>query len=332
MDGRRCMPKRGEDMSQEEVVLAVRQVRQETPEVLSFEMISGDGRPLPTYSPGAHITLRLPSGLSRSYSLLDDGLHHDCYRIATKREAQGGGGSIWMHDTLRVGQTVKSLPPANDFTLIEEAQHSVFFAGGIGITPILSMITRLTSLGRPWSLYYTGTSRARMAFVDKVEALTNLGCGKVNLFFTGEGDARCDLPSAISAAPDGTHFYCCGPNGLIDTFIEACSARAPAFCHYERFAGNSEAATEGGYELLLSSSGRRLPVPEGKTILDVLLDAGVDVPYACTQGVCGTCKIGVRSGVPDHRDECLSEEDREANNAVIACCSGALSPVLELDL
>lgn len=319
-------------MSQEELVLAVRQIRQETPDVLSFELASGDGRPLPPHAAGAHITLRLPGGLARSYSLLGGGANGACYRIAVKREAQGGGGSVWMHDTLRVGQTIKCLPPANDFKLVEDAPHSIFFAGGIGITPLLSMIARLDSLGRRWTLYYSGASRMRMAFRDDVLELAGHGRGEVKLFFTAEGDARCDLSSVIAAAPAGTHFYCCGPNGLIDAFIEACGTRTPAFCHYERFAASRDAATEGGYELLLSRDGRRLPVPAGKTMLDVLLDAGVDVPYACTQGVCGTCRVGVRSGVPDHRDECLSEAEREANTAVIACCSGACSRVLELDL
>jgi ferredoxin-NADP reductase len=310
----------------------IRQIRHESAGVASFELDAPDGAPLPGYAPGAHIDVRVPGGAVRSYSLLDPPAEGGCYRIAVKREGESRGGSRWFHEQARVGMPLEIAPPANAFALVPDATASVFIAGGIGITPLLSMIGRLVELGRPWELHYAAASRAAMPFQALLASYVARGRGRLVTHFSDAGGGRMDIAAIIAAAPAKAHLYCCGPVGMIDAFVEAGRARAPETVHYERFAAAQAAATEGGFTLKLARDGRCLPVPAGKSILDVLLDAGVDVPYSCTQGVCGTCRVRVLEGEPEHRDDYLSDPEKAANDAILVCCSGSRTARLELDL
>jgi vanillate O-demethylase ferredoxin subunit len=118
----------------------------------------------------------------------------------------------------------------------------------------------------------------------------------------------------------------------MEAYLSAARHWPPSQVHHERFAATHEPANAGGYTVYLARDGRQLQVPAGKSMLDVLLDAGLDLPYSCTQGVCGSCKLGVLGGVPDHRDACLSPEEQQGGQVVIPCCSGARSDSLLLDL
>lgn len=317
-------------MPQETFTLQIRQIRLETDDVLSFELASPTQDPLPVAPAGAHLELHLPGALQRSYSLLDEGLG-GCYRIAVKREPQSRGGSAWLHSQARVGQTLQAQAPRNDFALNEHAPESILIAGGIGITPLLAMARRLNRLGHRWSLHYAAPSPDRMAYRDCLQALAADGHGSLHTYCSSE-DRRLDIAAVVRASGPQAHLYCCGPAGLIDDFITATQDRPPERVHYERFAARHAASTEGGYEALLARSGKTVKVSAGRTLLDAILDAGVDIPYACSQGVCGTCRTRVISGTPDHRDECLTEAERQSNEAIIPCCSGALSSTLVLDL
>lgn len=314
------------------IPVLIRQIRLESSDTVSLDLCPADGTPLPAYAAGAHVDVHLPGGLVRSYSLVDTPGQQGDYRIAVKREPQSRGGSAWFHQQARVGMALHLSPPANAFGLEASAPASVFLAGGIGITPLLSMIGRLNQLGRPWQLHYAARTAGQMAFEGLVQSLAAAGQGKVHLYFTGEGSGRMDIAAIMAAAPAGAHAYACGPAGFIDAFLAATRDRPAHTVHYERFAAAQEAASQGGYALKLLRDGRTLPVPAGQSILDVLLDAGLNIDYACTQGVCGTCKVKVWDGTPDHRDDCLTDEERASNATIIACCSGSHSPVLALDL
>jgi vanillate O-demethylase ferredoxin subunit len=87
-----------------------------------------------------------------------------------------------------------------------------------------------------------------------------------------------------------------------------------------------------GFEVRLHRSGRIIAVPPGESILDILLDAGVNVAFSCTEGVCGTCETKVIDGIPDHRDNFLTDEEKAENSKIMICCSRSKSPVLTLDL
>ncbi|MDO9504284.1 PDR/VanB family oxidoreductase [Hydrogenophaga sp.] len=312
--------------------LLLRQIRLEAEGTASFELVDPDGRELPPFSAGAHVDVQIPGGPRRSYSLSSSPANRECYRITVRRDPASRGGSAWFHEQARVGMRLEAHGPRNEFELEESATHSVMLAGGIGITPLLTMIGRLNELGRGWSLHYSTRHMAEMAFTWELNRLQAQGDSELHRYATANGGARMDLRGIIASAPAGSHFYCCGPAAMIDGFLDATKALPPSHVHYERFSATQAAATDGGYQLRLMRDGRSLRVVPGRSMLDTLLDAGVDLPYSCTQGICGSCRVNVLHGQPDHRDECLSDEERASNRVVMPCCSGSLGPVLTLDL
>ncbi len=311
--------------------LRLRQIRLEAQDIVSLELVAAHGGPLPAFTAGAHIDFLLPGEKVRSYSLVNDPAETHRYVVAVLREREGKGGSTWLHDHPRVGDELTVRPPVNDFALAPDAADSVLIGGGIGVTPLMSMVRQLDREGRAWRLHLAARSPRHAAFLDELRAL-DAGRGRVFLHCGAEDQTRMDLARVVADAPAAAHLYCCGPARMIDAFLTACARRPAPQVHVERFAAASEAATAGGFELVLQRSGRRIAVAPGKTILDALLDQGVQVQYACSAGVCGTCITDVIEGEPDHRDEYLTDEERAANRQIMICCSGSKSPTLVLDL
>ncbi|MEP7101588.1 MAG: PDR/VanB family oxidoreductase [Burkholderiales bacterium] len=313
----------------------LRQIRLEAREIVSYEFVSATEAAMPRFEAGAHIDLHLPHAMIRSYSLVNAPSEHDRYVIAVQREVDGQGGSAWMHTTPRVGDVFTIGAPLNDFALAENAALSIFIAGGIGITPVMAMLRRLNALGKPWRLHYAARAPDLAAYVEELRALesesTNDG-GRVEFCFSSSRACRLDLATIAAEAPADAHLYCCGPGTMIDAFQAACVDRAPAQVHCERFSASAEADTAGGFDVLLQRSGQRITVQAGKTILETLLDNAVDVAYACSAGVCGTCITRVCDGVPDHRDDYLTDDEKAQNQSIMICCSGSRSPTLVLDL
>lgn len=319
-------------MSDTPVKLRLRQIRLEAQDIVSFEFVAADGGALPVFTAGAHIDFLLPGERVRSYSLVNDPVETHRYVVAVLREREGRGGSAWLHDHPRVGVELLVRPPVNDFALVEDAPESVFIAGGIGITPFLAMARQLQRQGRAWHLHHAVRSPGHAAFANELQALDG-GQGRVTLHAGATEQAqRLDIARLVASARIGAHLYCCGPARMIDAFQAACASRPASHVHVERFAASSAAAIDGGFELVLQRSGRRIPVAPGKTILDALLDNAVQVQYACSAGVCGTCMTGVVEGEPDHRDEYLTDEEKRENRHIMICCSGARSATLVLDL
>ena len=313
--------------------LLVRAMRLEAQDVLSLELASASGAPLAPFTAGAHIDLHLPDGLVRSYSLTNSDACNDKYMLAVYREPQSKGGSHFVHTRLRVGDMLTVSGPRSLFSVADDGERHVLFAGGIGITPILSMIARLERLGRDWTLYYCAQTAAKAAFRVELGALSERFPGKVIFNFDREPGGRpLDIAAKVAAEPAHVHFYCCGPKGMLEAFRAACVGRAPSHVHFEYFAADTHAATERKFELVLARSGTRMIVPEGTTILKVLQDRGISVPYSCEQGICGACETSVVKGVPDHRDQILGDEERAAGATMMICCSGSRSDELVLDL
>jgi vanillate O-demethylase ferredoxin subunit len=188
------------------------------------------------------------------------------------------------------------------------------------------MIARLSALGRPWELVYCARTRAAAAFADTLQ-------GNVRFNFDQEhGGCLPDIAALVAAAPPEAHLYCCGPLPMLAAF-ESATAHVPRErVHVEYFTAREPAAVEGGFNVVLAKSGREFIVPPGKTILDTLLEAGLDIPFSCMEGVCGTCETKVLEGIPDHRDLILTEEERAAGKTMMICCSGAKTEKLVLDL
>lgn len=291
-----------------------------------FEFSSADETPLPPVTAGAHIDIYLPNNEIRQYSLVL-GLRSDCYIVGIKREVTGRGGSLYIHDTLKVGNKIEISAPRNNFPLREDAVHTALIAGGIGITPIWSMAWRLQQLGRSWELHFASRSPEDAAFIRQLKSFP-----QVRFHFDCENEGRpIDLESVLAKVPQDAELYCCGPLPMLEAFERASTGRPPSAIHTEYFTPRHEAA-EGGFTVRLSRTGIDIAVPPGSSILDALLDAGIVVPYSCTEGICGACQVGVVEGIPDHRDSVLNEEERSANNCMMVCCSGCKEGVLVLDL
>jgi len=297
--------------------------------IAAYDLRPPAGGGLPPFAAGAHVDLYLPQGMVRSYSLVNPQEERHRYVIAVNRDAASRGGSAWVHDTLRAGSTLSIGAPRNNFPLAEAASHSVFIAGGIGITPLWCMIQRLRALGRSWELVYCARTRAHAAFRAELEALGPA----VRFNFDGEpGGRMLDIAATVAAAPRDADLYCCGPVPMLEAFERATAERPPAQVHVEYFSAKAPPASEGGYTLVLARSGLSFEVARGKTIIDTLIEKGFDAPYSCLEGVCGTCETRVIEGTPDHRDLVLSKAEREANRTMMICCSGSRTPKLVLDL
>ncbi|MDP8015156.1 PDR/VanB family oxidoreductase [Prescottella equi] len=313
-------------------VLLVREQRLEADGVVSLVLEDPQRAELPEWSPGAHIEIVLPSGTVRQYSLCGDPADRRSYRIAVLRRADGRGGSAEVHDTLRVGDLIGVRPPRNHFELIA-AQHYLLVAGGIGVTPILTMAEELTRTGASWTMVYIGRSSASMAFQDRV---TSLG-GRVDIL-PRDVAARPDLAAYVSQAPAGTAVYCCGPEGLLDaTRAATATGLGEDAFHSERFGAAPGAGAaagsddDGAFEIELQRSGQVLTVPADRSILAVVREVDPTVAYSCEDGFCGSCEMKVLAGVPDHRDSVLTKAERESNTTMMICVGRAKSNRLVFD-
>jgi ferredoxin-NADP reductase len=311
----------------------VKSLSYEADGIVSVELVAQDGGPLPPFTAGAHIDLHLRKGLSRSYSLTNSQDERHRYVVAVNKDPASRGGSRHVHEVLRPGDRLEISEPRNNFALVEAGPHVVFVGGGIGVTPLWCMIQRLEALGRSWELHYSARTRHKCAYHGELQALEHRSPGRVHFHFDDEhGGAPMDLTALVRGVASEAHLYCCGPAPMLKGFEEATAARPSGQVHVEYFSAKSDAAVGGGYKLVLARAGRSFDVGAGKSILDTLLDAGVDVPFSCMQGVCGACETRVLSGQPDHRDSVLSAEEMAAGKTMMICCSGSKSETLVLDL
>jgi tetrachlorobenzoquinone reductase len=308
----------------------VKRIVYEAENIKSYELVDQAGSDLPPFTAGAHIDLHLANGMIRSYSLVNDQSERHRYVIAVNNDTAGRGGSKLVHESLLAGQVIKISHPRNNFALHENAGHSVLIGGGIGITPLLSMIRRLEVLGRSWELHYAARTRLAAAFLDELNAMQ---ASNLHLTFDQEPQAKMiEVVSIVKSAHADAHLYCCGPISMLEAFEAATADRPAEHVHVEYFKAKEKPAADGGFEVRLARSRQTIAVQPGQTILDALLAAGINANYACTEGVCGTCETRVIEGTPDHRDLFLSREEQQANKSIMICCSGSKSPTLVLDI
>lgn len=311
--------------------LLVHAVRCEARDVLLIELRDPNGKPLPPFMAGAHLEVHLKDRMVRHYSLCNDPreTHRYCFGVGLARDSRGG--SKLIHETLRVGQTLRLSLPRNNFPLAQSPEECVFVAGGIGITPIMSMIRTCLAEGRKWRLYYCTRNRVRTAFYEELMALPDK---LVEFHFDDEQQGRLfDAAKMLDQVAADAHVYTCGPEPLMKAVAAAGALRPAERMHFEWFsAAPADTSTDREFSLRLVRSGLELVVPPDRSILDVLEDYGVGVPWSCREGLCATCRTDVISGECDHRDSVLSEAERASNKSLLVCVSRARSPVLELDL
>ncbi|MFE3454221.1 PDR/VanB family oxidoreductase [Nonomuraea sp. NPDC059194] len=281
------------------------------------------GAALPSWEPGAHLSLHLPNGQIREYSLCGDPADGRAYAVAVQRDERSRGGSAHVHERLRVGDLIEVDGPKNNFALVDAPSY-LLVAGGIGITPIKTMAEALEAAGKDWRLFYCGRSRDRMAFAD--------GFGdRVTLHCDDEAGSPPDLAAVIARAPADALVYCCGPEPLIQAVERALDD--PARLRVERFRAPEQprgSAAEAPFTVVCRD--RRFTVEPGKSILETLRANGLDAPSSCEEGICGTCETRVLGGEPDHRDFLLTDAEKAAGTSMMLCVSRARTPELVLDL
>lgn len=302
-------------------------------DICSFELAAADASPLPAFSAGAHIDVHLANGLVRQYSLCNHPAERHRYLIGVLKDPASRGGSSSLHQQLEVGTRLLISAPRNLFALEHAARRSLLFAGGIGITPILSMAEQLAHSGADFQLHYCARSAQRAAFVQRLQA--SPFAERVSLHFDEQPDTALDIAQALAGPRDDVHLYVCGPGGFMQHVLD--NARAQGWkeqcLHREYFsAAPIDHSTDASFAVKLASSGQVFQVPADRSVVQVLQDQGIEVPISCEQGICGTCLTRVLEGVPEHRDLFLTEDEQARNDQFTPCCSRARSPLLVLDL
>ncbi|MCQ4159888.1 PDR/VanB family oxidoreductase [Roseomonas sp. GC11] len=300
--------------------------------IVVLDLVAPDGTPLPAFEAGAHLDVHVGPGLVRQYSLCGSPADTARYRLGILLDPASRGGSAAIHRAFHAGRQVTVSRPRNNFPLSAGAAHSVLIGGGIGVTPILAMAHHLERAGQSFSVHYCARERGKAAFLKELaEAPYH---ARVHLHFDDEAEAQRFIPARDLPEPaPGTHLYVCGPAGFMDWVIAEAGKAGHAATNIHREYFKAEADMAGGaFEVVLSASGRTVPVPAGSSIVQALAGAGVKIALSCEQGVCGTCLCTVLEGIPDHRDVYLTEEEKAANDQILLCCSRAKTPRLVLDL
>lgn len=305
-------------------------------DILRLDLVDPTGADLPAFTAGAHVELEVTDAAGavfhRQYSLWGDPADRRHWRLGILLDPASRGGSKAIHAVVHPGARLKVSLPRNHFPLAEDAAPSVLLGGGIGITPMLAMAQALHAAGRPFVLHYCTRSAERTAFLDLLATLPF--ADRIHLHHDDGGaegplDPARDLPKAA----DGAHLYVCGPTGFMDWILGAAAAAgwSDDRLHREYFSAEVD-ASGAAFEVEARRSGVTVEVKEGESIAAALAAAGVVVPLSCEEGVCGTCLCDVLEGTPDHRDHFLTDDEKEAGDQILVCCSRAKSAKLVLDI
>jgi ferredoxin-NADP reductase len=294
--------------------------------VLTLELAAPSGGRLRDWTPGSHIDLVLPNGLTRQYSLCGDRWDPFTYRVGVLLEPESRGGSTYDH--LQPGDLVGVGGPRNNFPLVPSEQY-LFVAGGIGITPVLPMIRQAEMLGADWRLLYGGRRRDSMAFLGELERF-----GDRVLVRPQDEYGLLDLAGFLGEPREGVRIYSCGPGPLLAAMERTCADWPPHTLRTERFVAEEAGAPArtAPFEVELARSGTTVTVTPDMTVLEALNGVGVEVLSSCRRGVCGTCETTVLAGRPDHRDALLDDDERDVNDCMYVCVSRSRDERLVLDL
>jgi ferredoxin-NADP reductase len=292
-----------------------------------FALADPDHWELPPFRPGAHIDLHLPGGVVRTYSLCNDPADNKRYLVAVKRERDGRGGSILLHDAVKAGDTIGVSLPRGGLRLDADVARYIFVAGGIGVTPFLSAAAFLKRTGRPdFKLHLM--ARGAPPLADLLAPFVETG--HVTVHDTA-AKPRPEIASLLGSVKSNA-IACCGPAGMIDDFEQASRDWPDARVHIERFVPPALPADPNvkPYTLALSRSKVETRVEPGQTMLAALLGLGIDIPSSCCGGICGACKVDWLEGHPIHRDRVLSPTERA--RSLMVCVAGSAVDRLVLDL
>jgi ferredoxin-NADP reductase len=319
-------------MRLEALELVIARVRDLTPRVRAFELRHPAGAALPAFDAGAHlqvpVRLRCGQCVMRHYSISSDPARRDIYEIAILRQESEASGSHAAHEQLVTGLRLRCSPPKNHFALHADARPAVLLAGGVGITPLKAMAHSLQARGVAMQLHYASRNAGNLAFLHELRAAFGV---QLVTYSSSDGE-RMNVDQLVTTAPVDAMFYVCGPGRLIEAVVRAGQRRQidPARIRFERFVAATPVESNA-LELELRRTGMRLVVPAHQTLLDAMLESGIDAPFGCLAGQCGTCAVRVLAGQPDHRDSILSAAEREIEGLMCPCVSRATSELLVID-
>ncbi|GAM30574.1 vanillate O-demethylase oxidoreductase [Acinetobacter calcoaceticus] len=287
---------------------------------------------LPAYTAGAHIDVYVSPDITRQYSLIKmPGLENQ-YMIGVLKDQNSRGGSEKIHADFIVGTEIKISEPRNLFALEEQAEHYILFAGGIGITPILSMALELHQQQKSFELHYCVRTLEHAAF--KSQLLDSPISKYCYVHMDDQPLTKMDLTTILGTSNPQQHIYVCGPSGFIDYIHQTALENkwSEQQFHKENFSNTVDHTNDQSFELILADSNRILMIPADKSVLDILLENGLDVDCSCEQGICGTCVLEVIDGEVEHHDQFLTDEEKSSNKLFTPCCSRAKSKQLVIRL
>lgn len=299
--------------------------------VIGFELADRDGKHLPTFQPGAHIDVHLPNGLVRQYSLTNGPGDLNSYVIGVKQESASKGGSKVLVETVREGDVLAISEPRNNFPLRRDATRTVLIAGGIGITPLLSMARFLDKSSLNYELHYFARQSDSLAFSSELDVLH----GKIERHIGLERAAiKAKVAEVLGPYQFANHVYICGPGAMLEMVQETATALGwpDEAVHFEYFQNDKVIDNSSAFDVELARSAMTLHVPAGKTILETMRENGLTVPSSCEQGACGTCLTTVIEGEVDHQDVYLNKTEKTSNTCMMTCVSRAKSGRLVLDI
>lgn len=315
-----------------DISVLVSAVSEVAPGIKQFSLSRPNGAALPAYSAGSHVMLTL-QGAGRvhrnAYSLMGDPSLRGTYRIAVRRHAKSRGGSLLLHDDVRVEMPLSISYPLNLFPLARHGRKHILLAGGIGVTPILAHTRELVRMGLPFEVHYAFRSPDQAAYADVLESLAG---DRLRRYCTGLGKPV-DFPALLSGQPLGTHLYICGPERFIDAARAAAKARGwtSSHIHSEQFLAPP---TGSAFEARLARSGKRVTVAPETSLLEAIEQAGVAAPQSCRGGACGQCETEVLAadGRIEHHDVYLSDADKASGRKIMLCVSRLQGARIELNL
>lgn len=310
----------------------IKSIKNLTPNIRSFELIAEDEGDLPTFTAGSHIDVILGNGLIRQYSIANCSSERDHYIIGVLEDENSRGGSSYIHQQFEVGHRIEISEPRNLFPIHQNTQKALLFAGGIGVTPILSMAYHLKRNNIPFELYYFVRSEEAIAFK---EIFKSEFAEHIHFHIENDAQTQVDVNQILNNPEVDKHLYICGPNGFMDFIFTAADQHhwQKDHLHKEYFAAEVIDCDENTeFSVQIASTGQLIPIAADETITDVLDKNGIHIAVSCEQGICGTCLTNILEGEPEHRDMFLTDEEHASNQIFTPCCSRAKTKILVLDL
>ncbi len=320
-------------MASTTLMVKVQEITHETPSIVRIKLVDKQGRELPVVTAGSHIDIYLENDLIRQYSLSSDPCQRKHYEIAVLREPNGRGGSEYIHRKIKEGSELKISTPRNNFPLVHVAERHIFLAGGIGITPMMSMMAELDSQKANYLAHYCTCSVIETAFYNRLKQHERAG----RLVFHHDGGNpknSFDISGFLFEPQHKTHVYVCGPPGFMKA-AELATEHWPAGSVHSEYFIPSDGTQQStfstqDFQVKINSTGDVFTIPKNQSIVEVLRDNGFSVDTSCEDGFCGTCMTRFLDGQPEHHDMVLDDEDRE--EFVLICCARSKTPCLVLDL